>query len=185
MGTLVYSMQVSTDGFIEDADGDIGFAEPAEDVHRAANQDAREAAAFLYGRRMFEVMDDFWTTAATRDDASEVEAEFAAAYVATPRYVFSDTLDDVPDGVTLVRRADTRETVQRLIREHDGRLLVAGADLARSVLDLVEEFSPYVMPVAVGGGTPFWPPGERLDLRLVDEQRFDSGAVRLRWVRAG
>lgn len=65
MGTLVYSMQVSADGFIEDRNGEIGFAEPASDVHRAANQDAREAAAFLYGRRMFAVMDDFWTTAAS------------------------------------------------------------------------------------------------------------------------
>lgn len=87
--------------------------------------------------------------------------------------------------MTLVRRADARDTVERMVRDHDGRLLVAGADLAASVLDLVEEFSPYVMPVAIGGGTPYWPTGHRLDLRLVDEQRFASGAVRLCWVRAG
>ena len=37
------------------------------------------------------------------DDLPDVEAEFARAYVDTPRFVFSDTLESVPSGVELVR----------------------------------------------------------------------------------
>ena len=68
MGDLVYSMGVSLDGFVEDANGSFDWSEPDEDVHRLANQQARSASAFVYGRRMFEIMDDYWMQAAGRKD---------------------------------------------------------------------------------------------------------------------
>lgn len=184
MGTVIYFMHVSLDGYIEDPDGDIGFSPPADDVHRAANHEAQDAAAFLFGRRMYEVMEEYWTAAATRDDLPDVEAEFAQAYVATPRYVFSDTLTEVPDSVTLVSRAESRDLVAGLKTEVTGPISLGGAGLAASLLDLVDEFHPTVMPVVVGGGKPYLPRGRRLDLRLVGQHVFESGAVSLRYRRA-
>jgi dihydrofolate reductase len=181
MGKVLYSMQLSLDGYVEDAEGGFDFATPAEDVHRAANEQAREASAFLFGRRMYEIMEEPWTTAAQRDDLPPAEAEFARLYVETPRYVFSDTLSDVPDGVTLVRRADAVAQVTRLKRETDGYLDVGGPTLAASLLDLIDEIRLYVMPVTVGGGKPFIPPGAHLRLRLVEQRTFPSGVAFLRY----
>jgi hypothetical protein len=59
-------------------------------------------------------MEEPWTTAASRDDLPEVEAEFAQMYVNTPRIEFSDTLDSVPEGVQLVRSTDAVAQVTRL-----------------------------------------------------------------------
>jgi dihydrofolate reductase len=42
-----------------------------------------------------------------------------------------------------------------------------------------------VCPVVVGGGTRFFPEGVRLDLELVEERRFDSGVVVLRYAVRG
>ena len=70
-------MGVSLDGFVEDEAGDFGWSEPHEDMHRIANEGTREAAAFLFGRRMYEAMEPYWPDAAKRTDLPEVEAEVA------------------------------------------------------------------------------------------------------------
>jgi dihydrofolate reductase len=180
----MYSMNVSLDGYIEDPDGSIGFSAPDEEVHRMANEQARQASAFLFGRRLYEAMEEPWTTAAGRDDLPEVEAEFAQVYLATPRIVFSDTLESVPEGVRLVRSDEAVAEVRRLKQQIEGPLDLGGAGLAASLIDLIDEFRLYVMPVAVGGGKPFFPAGMRLRLRLAEHRTFASGAVYLRYERA-
>src|SRR5689334_6883577 len=182
MGTLSYAMSISLDGYIEDPTGGIAFSEPDEEVHRFANQQARETAAFLFGRGLYDVMEDFWT-AAERADGHEVEAEFAREYTATPRIVFSDSLTSVAPGCRLVRRADAVEEVTRLKEETDGDLAVGGAGLAASLLDLIDEFRLSVVPAFVGGGKPYVPLGADLRLRLVEQRAFRSGTVYLRYER--
>ena len=183
MGKICYSMMVSLDGYVEDPDGSIEFSAPDDEVHRLANAHTREAAAFLFGRRMYEIMEEPWTVAAGRTDLPDVEAEFARIYSETPRIVFSDSLDDVSDGVRVVRSGDASAEVTRLKQETDGDLALGGAALAASLLELIDEFRLFVVPVVVGGGKPFFPPGERLDLRLVEHRVFASGAVFLRYER--
>jgi dihydrofolate reductase len=183
MAKLVYSFMTSLDGYFEDAAGDFEFAKPDQEMHKVANEDALAASAFLFGRGLFEVMEGPWTALAERNDLSPVEAEFAKAYVATPRYVFSDTLESAPEGVELVRRADARAVVERLKGEPDGELDLGGGGLAASLIDLIDEFRLYVVPVAVGGGKPFFPAGARLRLRLVEQRQFASGALYLRYGR--
>jgi dihydrofolate reductase len=184
MGKVIYGMNVSLDGYIEDANGSIDFSAPGEDLHRHWNEQTRQSAAFLFGRRLYEVMEEPWTTAARRDDLPEVEAEFARLYVQTPRIVFSDTLENVPEGVRLVRSKDAVAEVTRLKRETDGELDLGGPGLASSLVDLIDEFRLVVMPVVVGGGKPFFPPGKQLNLRLAEQRTFSSGAVYLRYERA-
>ncbi|MCF7551036.1 dihydrofolate reductase family protein [Pseudonocardia sp. WMMC193] len=181
MGIVRYGMNTSLDGFVEDASGGFGWSVPDDEVHLAANAQAEETAAFLFGRRMFEIMDEFWS-APERADGPEVEAGFARAYVATPRIVFSDTLAAVPDGCRLVRSADAVAEVQRLRAETDGILGLAGATLAASLADQIDEIVPFVVPTVVGGGKPFLPPGRAFALSLVEHRVFAaSGWTMLRY----
>ena len=186
MARVVYSLGMSLDGFVEDSSGNFGWSAPNEDVHRLANESAREAAAFLYGRRMYEMMEGHWPGAAARGDGPEVEAEFARIYVETPRIVFSDSLESVGEGARLVRSADAHAEVTRLKREEGGHLGIGGPTLAASLVDLIDEFRPWVSPVLVGAGKPFFPaPPEQLDLTLVENRTCDGGVLALRYERAG
>lgn len=185
VGDVIYSMGMSLDGYVEDSDGSIAFAAPDDEVHRLANEEAREAAAFLYGRRLYEVMEGYWQAAAKQRDVPRIAAEFAEAYVQTPRIVFSDTLDSVSEGCRLVRSSEAVAEVRRLKHETQGHLGLGGATLAASLIDLIDEFRIWVNPVAVGGGKPFFPVGRaQLRLWLAEHRAFPSGALYLRYRRA-
>jgi dihydrofolate reductase len=182
---LIYSFAVSLDGYIADADGNFGWAAPDEELHRFHNEQAREIGTYILGRRLYETM-VYWETAEEEHPAlSAVELEFAGIWKATPKVVFSRTLESV-DGDARLADEDPADVVARLKKEPGKDIAVGGAGLASSLIerDLVDEYRLFVNPVIVGGGTPFFPPFERqLDLRLVETQTFGSPVVYLRYER--
>lgn len=155
----------------------------AADVFSLATEHLRQASAFLFGRRLYEVMEEPWTAAAQQDGLPPLETEFAQLYLKTPRIVFSDTLESVPDGLRLVRSKDAVAEVRRLKKEIKGFLQLGGPGLAASLVDLIDEFRLFVTPVVLGGGKPFFPTGKRLNFRMAEHRALDSGVVYLRYER--
>jgi dihydrofolate reductase len=183
MGTLVYSMNVSLDGFAAGPEGDLDWSTPDEELHRYWNDVMRATKTALYGRRLYELMAAFWPTADEDPSAPDYVVDFARIWRDMPKVVFSNTLEEVDWNSRLVR-GDAVEEVARLKAEEAGELDVAGPTLAASLLraGLVDEVRPVVHPVILGAGLPFFPPMDRPQrLRLVDMKRFDSGLVALRY----
>ena len=95
MRKLIYSMTVSLDGFVADADGSIDWSAPSEELHRFHNERVRETGVELMGRRLYETM-VYWETAAEEHPSGpEYALEFARIWKALPKVVFSTTLDQV------------------------------------------------------------------------------------------
>ncbi len=184
MRRVIYSFGVSLDGFIAGPGGDFSWSAPDEELHRFHNDQAREVGVHLYGRGLYEVM-RYWETAEEDPSQSEVELEFARVWKATPKIVFSKTLEEVERGFTLAE-GDLAAEVARLKAQDGGDIAVGGAGLAASLIKqgLVDEYGLIVHPVVVGAGTPFFPPGvERIDLRLLETRTF-GGVVYLRYETA-
>jgi len=95
MGRLVYSMSVSLDGFVETASRSLDWVMVDEELHSFFNDEAREMSAFLYGRRLYQLMVDYWPTAETDPSATPAMREFARIWKDKPKVVFSRTLDRV------------------------------------------------------------------------------------------
>jgi dihydrofolate reductase len=185
MGRLIYSLNVSLDGFVETLDHSLDWATIDEEVHLWFNEQTRAVDASLYGRRMYELMAGYWPTAADDPGASPAEVEFAGIWLETPKIVFSSKLESVDWNSRLVRREPVAE-LAALRNEFSGDLDVGGATLAASFIraGLVDEFRLVVHPVVLGSGTPFWPElAEPVPLRLVDMRRFESGVVYLGYER--
>jgi dihydrofolate reductase len=185
MRKVIYSMGVSLDGFIAGPDGEIDWSEPDEELHRFHNEQTREMGAHLYGRRLYEVM-RYWETAEENPSAPEHELEFARIWKETPKIVFSRTLERVEGNARLVRD-NIADEVARLKEQPGKDLAVGGAGLASTFvkLGLIDEYRPFVHPVVVGGGTPYFPPlNERIHLKHVETLTFGSGVVYVRYRRA-
>ena len=186
MGRLIYSTQVSLDGFIVDRNGSFDFTEPDDEVHAYVNDSLRPISTHLYGRRLYDVM-VFWETVPDDSSVAPVMRDFGRVWRGADKVVYSRTLDRVASGRTTLEREFDPDAVRRLTAQADGDLLVGGAELAGAAMraGLVDEVRLFVFPVLVGGGRSAWGDDVRARLELRDERRFASGVVHVRYDVAG
>ena len=181
MGKLIYLFNVSLDGFVETVDHSLDWTIVDDELHTWFNEQERTLEASLYGRRLYEVMAAYWPTAESDPEATEPMREFARIWNATPKIVFSTTLDSVGPGCRLVA-GDVGDRLAELRSEFPGDLEVGGPTLASAFIErgLVDEYRIVVHPVVLGAGTPFFPAlKDRVDLRLLETRTFGSGVVYL------
>lgn len=172
----------SLDGFIEDADGKFGWAEPDEEVHRFVNDLERSVGTYLYGRRMYEVL-RYWEGPDTSIEATPHARDYAAIWRAADKVVYSKTLSEVSTARTRLERDFDPAAVRRLKEQSQAAISVGGPDLAARAFaaGLVDELHLFLFPVIVGAGKRALPADVRLDLELMDERRFGHGAVHLHY----
>jgi len=180
MARLIYFTIQSLDGFIEDADGHFGWAEPDEEVHQLVNDLLRPVGTYLYGRRMYETM-AAWETEPALATATPVTSDFAKIWQAADKVVYSTTLDRPVTARTRIERSFDPDAVRDLKASADRDLGIGGADLAAQALraGLVDELDIVLAPAVVGGGKRAIPDGVRLGLELVDQRRFPGGMAYL------
>jgi dihydrofolate reductase len=176
---LVYSVIASLDGYTADAEGKFDWAEPDEEVHAFVNELERGIGTYLYGRRMYETM-VYWETVPLAGQ-SQPSRDFAEIWRAADKVVYSTTLTAASSARTRIEPRFDPEAVRALKRRGD--VSVGGPGLAAAAIraGLVDEYHLFVTPVVVGGGTAVFPDGVRAGLDLVDERRFASGVVYLRY----
>lgn len=178
MGKLIYSMNVSLDGFVETDNHRLDWIRMDDELHAWFNDAARTTDAELYGRRMYEVMTAYWPHGEADPDGTPATIEYARIWNPKPKIVFSRTLESVDWNSRLVA-GDVGEILDALRREYPGELSVSGPSLAAEFArrDLIDEYRLVVHPVILGAGTPFFPPlDRRIELDLVGERTFGSGA---------
>jgi dihydrofolate reductase len=97
--------------------------------------------------------------------------------------VYSRTLKAVSTTRTRIEREFHPEAVRQEKEAAGSDLAVGGAGLAAEAFraGLVDELHLFLTPVLVGGGKHALPEGVNLRLELLDERRFRSGTVFLRY----
>jgi dihydrofolate reductase len=182
MGRLISTGIVSLDGYINDASGNFDWAAPDEEVHAFVNQLERSAGTYLYGRRLYEVM-KVWEFVPQLPDQSAVMLDYAELWRAADKIVFSTSLTAASTPRTRIERTFDPDAVARLKADDERDISIGGPTLAAGAIaaGLVDEYRLFLCPVLVGGGTAFFPDGAGADLELLDEHRFGSGVVYLRY----
>jgi dihydrofolate reductase len=182
MRPLRYSINVTLDGCCDHRAGSTD-----EELHRHATENIDQADALLFGRVTYEMMEAAFRSPArtgARPDWMEPWMEpFARTIDAAKKYVVSSTLDRVDWNAELVR-GDLGKAVQQLKREPGKGLFVGGVKLplALAELGLIDEYEFVVQPRLAGHGpTLFAGLSKHLDLKLVGQLEFGSGAVAMRY----
>ena len=178
MARLITAGITSLDGYINDADGGFDWAMPDEQVHAFANELERSVGTAIYGRRMYEVM-QFWDDVPAGENP--IMDEFAQIWGRNNKIVVSTTLEKPTTAKTVLKR--DLDWLEQFKAEAERDISIGGPTLAASAVHkgLVDEFHQFLTPVVVGGGTSFFPAGVFQRLELIDEKRFDSGVVYLRY----
>ena len=184
--SLIYLMNTSVDGYVEDEHGRFDFSGPDEEVNAYINQLTSSVGTYLYGRRMYESM-VYWETAHTVPNLPQFLRDWTRQWLAAEKIVYSRTLAGPRSVRTRIEREFEPDVVRRLKDDAGHNITVNGPGLAAHALraGVVDELQMFVCPAVVGGGKPFFPQGVRLNLKLIDEHRFRNGVVFLRYAVRG
>ncbi|HTU69859.1 MAG TPA: dihydrofolate reductase family protein [Candidatus Baltobacteraceae bacterium] len=176
MSKLIYIVNTSLDGYIEDASGSFDWVNP-DQVHAFITELLRPMGTYLYGRRLYETM-AYWDAPAIEDYPPE-HRDFARVWQKAEKVVFSRTLTTAATRNTRIERDFDPEAIRKLKRESEHDINIGGAELAGLALeaDLVDECHLFLNPVIVGGGKPAFRPGLRRSLELLETRHFDTGVI--------
>jgi dihydrofolate reductase len=180
MGRIVVTEFVSLDGVMEAPGGGEEYEhggwtfeiDRGEEGDRFKLDEVFEAEAQLLGRRTYEGFAAAWP-------GMTDEAGFAEKMNSMPKYVVSSTLQEAQWSNSTVLSGDLVEEIEKLKREVDGVILVAGsAQLVQGLLenDLIDELRLMVFPVALGSGKRlFGETAGKKPLKLTDSKTVGAG----------
>lgn len=184
MRPLRYSINVTVDGCCHHEAGI-----PSEALHRHAADGITRADALLFGRVVYQMMEEAWRPVAETGVGPEWMEDwmvpFARVIHSAKKYVVSDTLERVDWNAELIRGRDLLGTVRRL-KQQPGRGISLGGvklPLALAEAGLIDEYEFIVHPRIAGHG-PHLLAGlsKPLDLRLVEQQPVGGGLIAMRYV---
>lgn len=189
MAKLIYPMNMSLDGYIEDENGNFDWSIPDDDIFTFWTDFQRTVGTDIYGRRMYETM-VYWETANAQtitdsENSKQLAAmvEFAQLWQKGKKIVYSQTLQEVSSARTRLKHEFDPEVIQKLKETEQYDLTISGPNLAFQAMrmGLVDECYLVVYPIILGGGKKALPNNLRMKLELINEHRFESGTVHLHY----
>ena len=183
MRPLRYSINVTLDGCCHHEAG----LPPDEESMRYWTDQMERADALLFGRVTYEMMETAWrrpATGAWSEWMEDGQILFAETIDLAKKYVVSSTLSGVNWNADLMQ-GELIQAVRRLKQQPGEGLWVGGVTLplALANLGLIDEYEFLVQPVLAGHGpTLLAGLDERVQLELLDRQKFRSGAVAMRYL---
>ncbi|MED4754524.1 dihydrofolate reductase family protein [Brevibacillus choshinensis] len=189
MAKLIYPINVSLDGYMEDERGNIEWTISDDEVFAFWTDFQRPIGIYLYGRRMYESM-VYWETASPQTpinfasgDQPEVMRDFAQIWRAAEKIVYSRTLQAVSSARTRIEREFDPDAIRRLKESSGADITIGGPELAGQAMSagLIDECYLLLNPIVLGGGKRALPDNLRMRLELLGERRFRSGVVHLHY----
>lgn len=187
MAELVLAEFVTLDGVMqgfgsvdEDRDGGFelgGWGPPYGDEAqlRRAVESLPSTAAYLFGRRTYEKMAQFWPH---QPDTNPIAAHLNR----TVKYVASRTLDEAVWANSQLLQGELVPSVEALKARHEGTVVVLGSGVVAEQLvaaDLVDGYRLFVHPIVLGTGKRLFRSTSPRRLRLVDVTPTSTGVVML------
>ena len=183
MRKVVFAINVSLDGCC-----DHTKFRPDGDTFEYFIELVRDAGAFVYGRKTYELMVPYWPDIAKNNSGDKADIEYAQAFEAVDKIVVvSRTLERADGEKTTIVRTNLKDEILKLKQEEGKDILTGGVDIPAQLIELglVDEYIIVVHPVVVGAGRRLLEGinlQENLGLKLVESKVFGSGVVALRYV---
>ena len=183
MRNVIFAINITLDGCCDHARQFVD-AEQMEYF----TQLTQDADLQIFGRKTYELMVPYWPAVLNDRSATKADTDFARAFVAISKVVFSRTLEKVDDKNTRIVRTDLHGEILKLKQQPGRKILVGGVSVPSQLIELglVDEYRFVVGPVIAGEGRRLLD-DVRLraseQLQLVEAKVFQSGCVALRYLK--
>lgn len=181
VGRLIFALNVTLDGCCDHREG---IAD--EELHDHFTQLIGGVGAMLYGRKTYELMEEYWPAVARDETASRSDREWACKLDEMPKYVVSGSRRDFPWNNSFHLDGDLQQAVTQLKERTPQGVLVGSPMLSAALeqLGLIDEYHLVIHPVIAGHGPTLFQGLQRSrHLELISTTRLTSGVTAMHYRR--
>jgi dihydrofolate reductase len=188
MRKIISFMHLSLDGFVAGPNGEMDWIKVDEEIFAHVGKRISQGDTALYGRVTFEMMENYWPTAADKPTATSHDIEHSKWYKNAHKIVLSKTLKDVTDGRTDTKiiRNHVAENIKEIKQQEGADILLFGSPTATHALmeqNLIDGYWLFVNPIILGRGIPLFANiNEKTKLKLLSTLQFTCGVTELNYM---
>ena len=182
MRKVIAAINMTLDGYCDHTSGI-----PDEELHQHYTNVLSGGGTLLYGRKTFQLMEDFWPLLVKNPSGEKAMDDFALAIDRIPKIVFSRTLKSVNWESARLATRSLEEEVDALRKQPGKEIYVGSPGLiaALTQMNLIDEYQLCIHPVIAGKGLILFKNiSDQIILRLKDTKFFGSGAIVLYYDRS-
>jgi len=188
MRKIISFMHISLDGFVSGLNGEMDWIKIDEEIFDHVGKWISEGDTALYGRVTYQMMENYWPTAADKPNASKHDIEHSKWYSKVHKVVLSKTMKNAGLTNTNIISDNLSDRINEIKQSRDGGskdILLFGSPTATHSLiqlNLIDGYWLFVNPIILGRGIPlFVNIKDKIKLNLVTTRQFTCGVTELNY----
>lgn len=186
MRKIISFMHISLDGFVAGPKGEMDWIKVDDEIFDFVGQRISKTDAALYGRVTYEMMENYWPSAADQPNASKHGIEHSKWYSKAGKIVLSKTMTEAGLNNTTVIGDHISDRINEIKQSSGEEILLFGSPSATHALiqlGLIDGYWLFVNPVILGQGIPlFIDVRDKIQLRLLSTRPFSCGVTELNYI---
>ncbi|TKC59157.1 dihydrofolate reductase [Pedobacter hiemivivus] len=183
MRKIISFIHISLDGFVAGPNGEMDWIKVDEEIFDDVAKRISESDTALYGRVTYQMMENYWPTAADSPTASKHDIEHSKWYKDVHKVVLSKTIKHEGLTNTTIISDNLSDSINEIKQQEGSDILVFGSPTATHSLiqlNLIDGYWLFVNPIILGQGVPlFVDIKDKIKLQLLSTQQFTSGVTAL------
>ena len=179
-------MHISLDGFVAGPNGEMNWIKVDEEIFDHVGKRIGETDTAMYGRATYQMMENYWPTAADKPNASKHDIEHSAWYKKASKIVLSQTMKGAVLPNTTIIGDNLADKIKEIKQTEGNEIALFGSPTATHALieqNLIDGYWLFVNPIILGRGIPlFTGIKDKVNLQLLNTRQFKCGVTELNYV---
>tara|TARA_R110002167_G_scaffold128570_2_gene310898 strand:+ start:2490 stop:3059 length:570 start_codon:yes stop_codon:yes gene_type:complete len=185
MRKIIAFMHLSLDGFVAGPSGEMDWIKVDEEIFDHVGKRISEGDTALYGRVTYQMMENYWPTAADKPTATKHDIEHSKWYNKVHKVVLSTTMKGADLTNTKIISDNLSDSINEIKKQGSQDILLFGSPTATHSLmqqNLIDGYWLFVNPIILGRGIPlFVDIKDKIKLNLLTTKQFTCGVTELNY----
>lgn len=188
MRKIISFMHLSLDGFVAGPNGEMDWIKVNEEIFDFISKRISKGDTAIYGRKTFQMMENYWPTAADKPTATTHDIEHSKWYGKVHKVVLSKTMNNTRLNNTKIISDNLSDNLNEIKQNSSGwseEILLFGSPTATHSLmqlNLIDGYWLFVNPIILGNGIPLFANiKNKTKLNLISTRPFSCGVTELNY----
>jgi dihydrofolate reductase len=186
MRKIISFMHLSLDGFVAGPNGEMDWIKVDEEIFDYVGIRISRGDTALYGRKTFQMMQDYWPAAGDKPAATKHDIEHSKWYKKVHKVVLSKTMEVEDLTNTTIISDNISDRINEIKQRAGEDILLFGSPTATHSLiqqNLIDGYWLFINPIILGHGIPlFEGVKDKIKLNLLNTRHFDCGVTELNYI---